>query len=66
MSISDPRLLADLAARLKRWGQELGFQQVGIADIDLGEAEARLQTWLAAGFHGEMTYMARHGIKRSR
>ncbi len=66
MSISDPLPLADLAARLKRWGLELGFQQVGITDIDLGEAEARLRTWLAAGFHGEMAYMARHGIKRSR
>ena len=66
MPIFDPLPLVDLAARLKRWGQELGFQQVGITDIDLGEAEARLQTWLAAGFHGEMAYMARYGIKRSR
>ena len=57
---------ADLAARIKSWGQELGFQQLGIADTDLGRAEARLRDWLAHGFHGEMDYMARHGPKRTR
>jgi epoxyqueuosine reductase len=57
---------AALAARIKGWGRELGFQQLGIADTDLGEAEARLRAWLARGFHGEMGYMARHGSKRSR
>jgi epoxyqueuosine reductase len=45
---------------------ECGFQAVGIADADLGEAEARLAEWLARGFHGEMDYMARHGAKRAR
>ena len=58
--------LTELAAALKTWGRELGFQQVGIADVDLGEAEARLLDWLAAGFHGAMGYLARHGVKRSR
>jgi epoxyqueuosine reductase len=42
------------------------LQQIGIADIDLGGHETRLLDWLAAGFHGEMSYMARHGVKRSR
>ena len=58
--------LTELAALIKRWGRELGFQQIGIADIDLGAAETRLLDWLAAGFHGEMDYMARHGVRRSR
>jgi len=39
---------------------------VGIADTDLRQAEVHLQQWLAAGYHGEMEYMARHGSKRSR
>jgi epoxyqueuosine reductase len=56
----------ELAARVKAWGQELGFQQVGITDTDLGTAEARLRDWLAEGRHGTMEYMARHGLKRSR
>ena len=55
-----------LATAIKQWGRELGFQHVGIAGIDLAAAEARLRAWLAAGFHGEMDYMARHGTRRSR
>ena len=54
-----------LAAAIKQWGQELGFQQVGIADIDVSNAENHLNAWLQAGFHGEMEYMQRHGSKRS-
>jgi len=55
-----------LVADIRRWGIELGFQQVGIADIDLSQAEHRLSQWLGKGFHGEMSYMAVHGQKRSR
>ncbi|MAM69758.1 MAG: tRNA epoxyqueuosine(34) reductase QueG [Gammaproteobacteria bacterium] len=54
-----------LADDIKTWGRELGFQQVGISDIDLSEAEAHLQTWLQNNYHGEMEYMQRHGSKRS-
>jgi epoxyqueuosine reductase len=55
-----------LAADIKNWGRELGFQQVGIAATDLAQDEAHLLSWLAAGRHGEMDYMANHGVKRSR
>jgi epoxyqueuosine reductase len=58
--------LAALTTAIKRWGQELGFQEVGITDTDLGTDEVHLLNWLAAGRHGEMTYMARHGTRRSR
>ena len=51
MDTSD-QSLADLAVQIKRWGLELGFQQVGITDTALPEAEAHLQNWLAKGFHG--------------
>ena len=57
---------ARLASDIKEWGCELGFQQVGITTVELDEHEARLLDWLRAGRHGEMTYMARHGKKRSR
>lgn len=57
---------ATLATRIKQWGAELGFQAVGISDSQLGEAGARLQQWLADGYHGAMDYMAKHGSKRSR
>ena len=37
-----------------------------MAPIDLSNAEPGLLAWLQAGFHGEMDYMARHGLKRAR
>ena len=55
-----------LAAAIKDWGRELGFQQIGIAETDLEADEARLLNWLDAGRHGEMAYMSRHGTRRSR
>ena len=58
--------LPDLARAIKAWGRELGFADVRIADIDLSDAEAGLQAWLDAGNHGEMDYMASHGMKRAR
>ena len=57
---------AELVAAIQRWGYELGFQAVGVADTDLSAEEARLLDWLAAGRHGEMDYMARHGPRRAR
>lgn len=55
-----------LAANIRIWAHELGFQAAGIADTNLAEAEAGLLNWLAQGFHGQMDYMAKHGAKRSR
>lgn len=57
---------SDLVLKIKNWGQELGFQQVGITDTDLQSAEDRLHQWIDQGFHGEMDYMHKHGLKRSR
>jgi epoxyqueuosine reductase len=63
----DPTLdYSALARHIKRWGQELGFQQVGIASTELDNDETRLLEWLQAGHHGEMEYMERHGTHRSR
>ncbi|OZA11502.1 MAG: tRNA epoxyqueuosine(34) reductase QueG [Hydrogenophilales bacterium 17-62-8] len=58
--------LIRLAQHIKHWGRELGFAAVGIADCDLSAAETGLLAWLDQGFHGEMDYMAAHGVKRSR
>lgn len=55
-----------LASDIKDWGRTLGFSAVGIAPIDLSHAEAGLLDWLAKGYHGEMDYMARHGLARAR
>jgi len=55
-----------LLEKIRHWGQELGFQHIAVADVELGQHETHLHNWLAAGFQGEMEYMARHGSKRSR
>jgi epoxyqueuosine reductase len=57
---------ASVAARVKRWGREQGFDAIAIAGTDLAEEEARLLEWLGRGWHGEMDYMARHGARRAR
>jgi epoxyqueuosine reductase len=65
MSIQLPDL-QELTRAIKAWGRELGFADVRIADVDLAHAEEGLTAWLAAGHHGEMDYMASHGMKRAR
>ena len=69
MAESTPRGDLDphaLAGEIKAWGRALGFQQVGIAPVDLSTDETRLERWLELGRHGEMSWMARHGRRRSR
>ncbi len=51
---------------IQTWARELGFSQIGVAGVDLSSAEAGLSAWLASGFHGDMHYMASHGLKRAR
>ncbi len=65
-TLLDEAALAALAARIRTWGRELGFGAIGISDTDLSHAEAGLAAWLEAGCHGEMDYMAKHGMKRAR
>ncbi len=55
-----------LSRQIKRWGLELGFQQLGITGTQLDDDETWLLQWLAAGRHGAMDYMERHGTRRSR
>ena len=65
IALTDPEL-QDLAIKIKQWGRELGFQQIGITHIELDEHEERLTEWLEKGYHGEMSYMAAHDNMRSR
>ncbi len=58
--------LVRLADLIKTWGRELGFQQVGITDTQLDVHERHLNAWLDKGYHGEMSFMDKHGTKRTR
>jgi epoxyqueuosine reductase len=57
---------AGLWPLVQQWAKELGFADVGVAGIDLSHAEPGLLEWLDKGFHGQMHYMARHGLMRAR
>ncbi|MES2631715.1 MAG: tRNA epoxyqueuosine(34) reductase QueG [Pseudomonadota bacterium] len=60
--IDGPHLVSEIQA----WARELGFSQIGVTGVDLSSAEAGLSAWLSDGFHGGMTYMQTHGMKRAR
>ena len=63
---ADETQMTALARDIKQWAMQLGFQQVGIADVDLSNDEHFLNSWLNEGLHGDMHYMEKHGSKRSR
>jgi epoxyqueuosine reductase len=57
---------AQLMVKVQAWGRELALSQIGVAGVDLSAAEPGLLAWLDAGFHGDMAYMASHGLRRAR
>jgi epoxyqueuosine reductase len=57
---------SQLAEQIREWGRELGFQQVGIADLNIRDDEERLVRWLEQGRHGAMEYMHRYGRGRAK
>jgi len=58
--------LANLSLEIKSIANGLGFSQVGITDTNLYNHEQYLNRWLENNYHGEMNYMKKHGVKRSR
>ena len=54
-----------LVKKIKAWGQELGFAEIGIASTDVSTASQKLLQWLESGYHGEMNYMAKHANLRT-
>ena len=59
----DPIMLVN---KIKHWGRELGFSELGIARADVSAARPQLLRWLQLGRHGEMDYMAKQSELRVR
>jgi len=57
---------AALKENIRQAGEKLGFAAIGVARAEVGAAAGHLHDWLAAGYHGEMDYMARHAELRAR
>src|SRR6185436_14293573 len=56
----------DLTGRIRERALALGFEKVGIVPaVSLDQAGDRLKTWLARGYHGNMSWMARDPEQRS-
>ena len=53
-----------LAKSIRAWGRELGFAQLAITDIDLGDYHDSYREWLSDDCHGDMAYMADNLDKR--
>src|SRR3990167_2489897 len=49
-----------LLGNIKQWAKTLGFEQLGVSDIDVTQADDHLQVWLKKKFHGCMTYLENH------
>ena len=58
--------LVALKKIIQRWSEELGFEGIGVAGVHINEDEKYLNKWLKNKFHGSMSYMEKHGLKRSR
>ncbi len=55
-----------LLREIREHAARLGLSQIGVSDLELGDAEAHLVRWLEQGMHGRMEYMQRHGLARVR
>ena len=56
---------ATLKTKIRQAAEKLGFAAIGVTSTDTGEASNELRQWLAAGYQGEMDYMARHAELRT-
>lgn len=55
-----------LSQEIKQLARRLGFADLRVSDVDLSKVVEHYKAWIQAGYHGDMTYMERHGSKRYR
>ena len=53
-----------LMEHIQLWIEELGFAEFGISDINLESQSNALNSWLAAGYHGEMAWLEENNALR--
>ena len=51
-------------AQIETWARDLGFQAIGITDVDLSAHTPYVRAYLQANLHGDMGYLARNLDKR--
>ena len=56
--------LETLAQHIAIWARELGFADVGIADLNLSNESERIHAWLAKRYNGDMAWLEENLDKR--
>ena len=54
-----------LKHQINNWSLELGFQEMGVTDLDLNNYTPHYLDWLEKKFHGEMSWIAKNIDKRT-
>jgi len=58
--MNDKLIWKSITEKIKIWGHDLGFDEIGISDISLNHSKKSYDGWIKAGFHGEMNYLKTH------
>ena len=58
--MNDKLIWKSITEKIKVWGHELGFDEIGISDINLNQTKKSYHEWIKAGFQGEMHYLEKH------
>ncbi|MFA8342125.1 MAG: tRNA epoxyqueuosine(34) reductase QueG [Rhodothermaceae bacterium] len=65
MNDSADRQYYDLAEKIKLYGKELGFADIGISNLDLQKDKEFFEQWLNKKFNADMEYMSANKSKRT-
>ena len=58
--MNEQLIMKRIAKKIKTLGLELGFDHIGISDLNLDHAKEPYQDWIKSNFQGDMSYLKRH------
>ena len=58
--MNEQLIMKRIAKKIKTLGLELGFNHIGISDLNLEHAKKPYQNWIDSNFQGDMSYLKRH------
>ena len=58
--MNDKLFWKSITDKIKIWGHEFGFDEIGISDININHSKKSYDDWIKSGFQGEMHYLEKH------
>ncbi|MDC0182608.1 tRNA epoxyqueuosine(34) reductase QueG [Nitrosomonadales bacterium] len=58
--MNDKLIWKSITDKIKIWGHEFGFDEIGISDINLSHSKKSYDDWIKSGFQGKMHYLKKH------